>query len=117
MRPALAHAPQLALLSEVPGRQRWSVPAIDSRPRLAAAVELALSKEPRVLVARANPVTGKVLVKWHPSGQPPEIGPVLRKALERGPVTVSDYQKLRPSPDGKVRKLIHKLAWVESSCR
>ena len=66
MQASVARLQVISLLSRVPGRQRWNVPAIGSRPRLAAAVELALRTEPRVLMVMANPVTGTVLVKCIP---------------------------------------------------
>jgi manganese/zinc-transporting P-type ATPase C len=109
MQPAIARLPKLALLSDVPGRQRWSVPSIESKPRLAAAVELALRKGTPALLVKANPLTGTVLIKWTPSQPPPEIRSIIRQTLEKGPVTEVVYRKLHPKPDGKVRKLINKL--------
>jgi len=109
MQPAVACFPQLALLSNVPGRQRWRVPAIDSRPRLAAAVELALRKGTPALMVKANPLTATVLIKWHPSQRAPEIRSIIRKALEGGPVSLAVYQKFRRTPDRKIRTLTKKL--------
>ena len=109
MRAAIARMPEMTLLSDMPGRQRWRVPAIDSRPRLAAAVELALRKESGVLLAKVNPLTGRVLLKWHPSQRPPEIRSIVRKALDEGPVSLAVYQNRCGTPDRKVRTLIHKL--------
>jgi len=67
MRAAVARMPEMILLSDVPGRQRWRVPAIESRPRLAVAVELALRNESGALLVKVNPLTGRILLKWHPS--------------------------------------------------
>lgn len=109
MQPAVARFPQLALLSDVPGRQRWSLPAIDSRPRLAAAVELALRKGTPALLVKANPLTGTVLIKWHPSQKAPEIRSIIRRALKDGPVSLAVYQQFHRPPDSKIRTLIKKL--------
>ena len=109
MRAAIARMPELVLLSAVPGRQRWSLPAIDSKPRLAAAVEIALRNESGALLVKVNPLTGRILLKWHPSEKPPEIRSIIRKALDKGPVSLAVYQKRRGTPDPKVRKLIGKL--------
>ena len=109
MRAAIARMPELVLLSAVPGRQRWSLPAVDSKPRLAAAVEIALRNESGALLVKVNPLTGRILLKWHPSEKPPEIRSIIRKALDKGPVSLAVYQKRRGTPDPKVRKLIGKL--------
>jgi cation-transporting P-type ATPase C len=106
---AVARIPEMILLSDVPGRQRWRLPSIDSKPRLAAAVELALRKESGAVLVKVNPLTGRILLKWHPSQKPPEIRSIVRKALDQGPVSVAAYQRHRGTPDRKVRKLIHKL--------
>jgi len=109
MRAAIARMPEMVLLSDVPGRQRWSLPAIDSKPRLAAAVEIALRNEAGALLVKVNPLTGRILLKWHPSQKPPEIRSIVRKALDKGPVSLAVYQKRRGTPDPKVRNLIRKL--------
>ena len=100
---------KISLVSAVPGRERWNVPAIESRPRLAAAIELALRHQPGVLFVQANPLTGRILVKWDASQEAPEVRALVGAALESGPVSSAVYAKLHPAPDGKVRKLINKL--------
>src|ERR1700737_2356864 len=109
MQQAIAYLPQMDLLSDIPGRQRWRVPAIDSRPRLAAAVEIALRKQSGALLVKANPLTGRILIKWHPSQRPPEIKSIVCRALKTGPLSENSYRKLRGAPDRQLRKLIHKL--------
>jgi len=109
MQQTVARIPEITLLSDVPGRQRWRVPALESRPRLAAAVELALRKESGALQVKVNPLTGRILVKWRPSHRQPSVTSIVRKALERGPISDVAYRKLRGTPDNKVRNLIHKL--------
>ncbi len=109
MRAAIARMPEMILLSNVPGRQRWSLPAIESKPRLAAAVEIALRNKSGAVLVKVNPLTGRILLKWHPSQKPPEIRSIVRSALDKGPVSLAVYQKRSPKPDPKVRKLIGKL--------
>ena len=96
----------------MPGRQRWRLPAIDSKPRLATAVELALQKESGAVLVKVNPLTGRILLKWHPSQRPPEIRSIVRKALDKGPVSVAVYQKHRGTTDGKVT---HKIEGLDSA--
>jgi cation-transporting P-type ATPase C len=109
MSTAVAQIAQMDLLSDIPGRQRWRVPRIDSRPRLAAAVEIALRKESGVLFVKANPLTGRILIKWDPSQRRPAIKWIISKALETGPLSESAYGKLRGAPDRQVNRLIQKL--------
>jgi manganese/zinc-transporting P-type ATPase C len=112
MHPVLARSqthPEMTLLSDVPGRQRWRVPAIESRPRLAAAVEIALRRQAGAALVKANPVTGRILVKWRSSQPAPRVRSIIRKALADAPLTEVAYRKFRGVPDRKVRALIHKL--------
>ena len=60
-------------------------------------------------MVKANPLTGRILIKWHPSQRPPEIKSIISKALEKGALSEEAYQKLRGAPDRQVRTLIHKL--------
>ena len=70
MQLATSRGAEFLLLSDVPGRQRWLVPALESRPRLAAAVEIALRKESKASRVKANPLTGRILIQWDPSQTP-----------------------------------------------
>jgi len=108
MRGAACPAPEMRLLSSVPGRQRWHVPAIQNKPRVAAGVEMMLNREPRLFCVRVNCLTGRILIQWDAT-QSIEIRPLVRKALARGPVSDSSYEELRGRPDGRVRSLIRKL--------
>ncbi len=108
MRRAARPSPEMRLLSNVPGRQRWYVPAIQNKPRVAARLESMLRREPRLLCVRANFRTGRILIQWHGS-QSIEIKSLVRSALAQGPLSISSYEKLRGKPDGKVRSLVRKL--------
>jgi cation-transporting P-type ATPase C len=72
-------------------------------------VELALRKDPRILSASANPVTGKVLIKWDPAQPAPDARSLLSRALSKGPVSEIVYRQLHPARDGKLRTLINNL--------
>ena len=104
---AACPTPEIRLLSNVPGRQRWFVPAIQNKPRVAAGVEIMLRSEPSLLCVRVNFLTGRILIQWDAS-QSIEIRSLVRKALAQGPVRNS-CQELRGKPDGKVRSLLRKL--------
>src|SRR5579859_754393 len=56
--------PDLVLRSAVPGRERWEVESLKGRDALAAALEKALLAEHGVVLARANPLTGRVLIQF-----------------------------------------------------
>jgi manganese/zinc-transporting P-type ATPase C len=99
----------VTLLSHVPGRARWRVPAVESNPRLAAAVEIALRKESGALRVKVNPLTGRILVEWHPSQSPPKVKSIIRDAVAAGPISEAAWRKTRPAPDRKLRKIVHKL--------
>src|ERR1700730_5052634 len=109
MQLATSPAAELFLLSNVPGRQRWRVPGLESRPRLAAAVEIALRKESRASRVKVNPLTGRILIQWDPSQTYGAVESIIRRALERGPISEANFEKLRGTPDGKARKLVNKL--------
>jgi cation-transporting P-type ATPase C len=109
MQLATSRGAELLLLSDVPGRQRWRVPALESRPRVAAAVEIALRKESKASRVKANPLTGRILIQWDPSQTPGDVKSIIQRALEEGPISEADFEKLRAAPDGKARKLLNKL--------
>jgi manganese/zinc-transporting P-type ATPase C len=95
-------------VSNVPGRQRWYVPAIQNKPRVAAGMEMMLNRDPRLLCVRANSLTGRILIQWDAT-QSIEIKPLVRNALARRPASDSSCVELCVRPDGKVRNLIRKL--------
>ena len=61
------------------------------------------------MLVQANPVSGRVLIKWDASQRPPDIKSILRRALTTAPLSESAYRKLRGTPDRQLRKLVHKL--------
>jgi cation-transporting P-type ATPase C len=100
---------EVRLVSSVPGRQRFEVNRLKSRPRLAAAVELHLRKALPVLSLRANPLTGRILVYW--SSAPPtaaDFSAALARAIEMGPLRGEAWLRVQ-TPDARGRSLVSKL--------
>lgn len=99
---------QMRLLSRLPGRERWFVRNLKGQPRLAVAVELAVRRESPGLFVEANPLTGRVLLRWEPQER---IGAreLLGRALESEPVSVKSWLALKPRMDSKVRVLVTRL--------
>ena len=98
---------RMTLCSWSAGRERWRVEALEDRPRLAAALELVLSGEPGVERVEANPLTGRVLVHYHPDLISETVEELIRRALEFGPLTPREYaERLRPSGTFSVAHLL-----------
>jgi hypothetical protein len=67
--------------SRIPGRERWYVAGLKGNERLARAVEMALAAEPGVEEAVANPLTGRVLVRYLPGLMQGSVEMLIRRAL------------------------------------
>lgn len=98
----------LVLCSRVRGRERWHVPAMEGKPRLAAAVAAMLQSEDGVIEARANPLTGRVLVRYQPGGVGISFETLLRSAVAFGPMSREEYAELpaKQRPPVSTRHLI-----------
>ncbi|WP_179136850.1 ABC transporter ATP-binding protein/permease [Candidatus Entotheonella palauensis] len=59
--------PKIELRSAIPGRERWDVPCLYRRLELALVVEHNLQKQAGIVDVRANPVTGRMLVRYDPA--------------------------------------------------
>jgi hypothetical protein len=90
----------VVLCSQVPGRQRWYVDALEDNPRLAAAVELVLKSEEGILDAHANPLTGRVLVHYQPDLPSETIEALIQRALEFGPMSREEFSSLHSKKPG-----------------
>ena len=88
---AAAPDPELKLLSSISGRQRWFVPALKDRPRLAAAVEEAIVREAPGVAVRANPITGRVLLEWRQPEAPGSTRELVVRALRVKPLTETAF--------------------------
>jgi hypothetical protein len=87
------------LCSAVPGRERWLVEELIGKPRWAAAVELVLRGEEGVETAVANPLTGRVLVRFSPSRLTAPVEILLRQALSFGPMSRRDFAARQTNSD------------------
>jgi cation-transporting P-type ATPase C len=110
MTAVLTETVAFSLLSSVPGRTRWSVPAILNRPRYALAVQARLEQTLGRGRVQANPKTGRILLE-HVTIQSRAIWDILASAIEAEPVTeaVLIAKRNEAQRPGKVRKLISKL--------
>ena len=110
MTTVLTQGVDFSFLSNIPGRRRWSVPAILNRPRYALAVQLELERTFGRGRVQANPKTGRVLLE----GETTQIDAsedVLAQALDAEPVTeaVALAKRNEARPHGKARRLLSKL--------
>jgi len=81
----------IVLCSQVPGRERWYVDALEDNPRLAAAVQVVLKSEEGILDVRANPQTGRVLVRYRPELLSQPVESLIRRAVEFGPMSEAEF--------------------------
>ncbi|MFF7796522.1 ABC transporter ATP-binding protein/permease [Streptomyces olivaceus] len=67
--------------SVIPGRQRWDVGPVLGRPRAAEVLAAALRRIPGITEARANPVTGGLLVRHDARVRAADVGRIVRRAV------------------------------------
>jgi hypothetical protein len=91
-----ARPPKMILCSRVPGRDRWYVDAIEDNPRLAATVESVLRSEHRIEQAVANPLTGRVLVRYRREALGEPIQDLILRAVAFGPMSGEEFAALAP---------------------
>jgi len=106
--------PKLVLRSQVPGRERWYVDALENNPRLAAGVELVLRSEEGIDGASANPLTGRVLVYYNADLLSEPIEALIRRAIEFGPMSRGEFYSFQ-SEQGHVFSAKHLIA-AELGC-
>ena len=111
----LGAQPAMVLCSQIPGRERWYVNALEDTPRLAAAVEVVLRSEEGVLNAHANPVTGRVLVRYRPELLSEPIEALIHRALEFGPMSEAEFSSFR-SEKAPAALSLHHLLVDEIGC-
>jgi len=69
--------------SVVPGRQRWELPGLLGNPALGRLVQRALLAAEGVREVRANPVTGRVLVRHDSALEPVHVARTVRGVMTR----------------------------------
>ncbi len=77
----MSPTPQLRRRSSIPGRERWEVDGLIGEDGLATALAKALLAEDGVVLVRANPLTGRVLICFK-VGSDIRCGLLLRKHLQ-----------------------------------
>jgi manganese-transporting P-type ATPase C len=106
----LARKVDFSLLSNIPGRQRWSAPAILNRPRYAMAVQLELEQTFRSGKVLVNAKSGRILLEGQSARDCASSQRILARALLAKPVSravaLEKQQAIQPD---KARKLITKL--------
>jgi hypothetical protein len=100
VRTHLRKPPKPVLRSRITGRDRWHVEHLEGRPRLAAAVGLALRTEPGITDARANALTGRVLVCYDPAALLEPIETLLERAVAVGPLSAEEFALVRSDRSG-----------------
>lgn len=111
MTTAVAHEVDFCLLSNIPGRQRWSAPAIVNRPRYALAVQLELEQTFGSGKIQVNVKTGRILLEGEGARDRATAERVLARALLTEPLSLAvafEKQQAIQRPD-KARKLVTKL--------
>lgn len=111
--PVTARRPRLTLRSRLPGRERWFVDRLEDSPLLAAAVELVLRSEDGIDEVRANPLTGRVLVRYRPDSLSESVEALVRRALEAGPMSQEEFEALRSNQPASYSK---QLLTAEVAC-
>lgn len=82
--------------SVIPGRQRWDVKLVLGRPRTAEVLAAVLRRVPGITEARANPVTGGVLVRHDARVRATDVGRIVRRAVTL--VAEGPTRTARPAP-------------------
>ncbi len=96
------------LLSQLPGRKRWNVPALLGRPRYALAVEGQLREAlPGAAAIEISATTGRILIEHDKSLGLDAVSEIVANALAAAPLSAELY--LARTAESKKGKKIHKL--------
>jgi hypothetical protein len=94
IQPAIeGHGVSLKPCSRIRGRERWYVDGLKGNERLACAVEVALTGESGVEEALANPLTGRILVRYSPDHIQAPVEILIRRALALGPMLEREFSR------------------------
>ena len=110
MQGAVAVEPDICLLSNRPGRQRWHVPEILDRPRYSAAVENRLREWLGSAKTTVNSVTGRILLEGEQVTSAADMRALLAEALAVRPLEKTAWlAKRNEAKPTKAHKLMTKL--------
>ncbi len=79
--------------SRIRGRERWHVSGLRGNTRLAAAIEVTLKSESGVEEVAANPLTGRVLVRYSPGQIETPVEMMIRQALALDPMIEQELSR------------------------
>ena len=79
--------------SRIRGRERWHVSGLRGNERLAAAIEVTLKRESGVEEAAANPLTGRVLVRYSSDQIETSVETLIRQALAVDPMIEQELSR------------------------
>ncbi|MCP4118590.1 MAG: heavy-metal-associated domain-containing protein [Desulfobacteraceae bacterium] len=83
--------------SSIPGRIRWDArERLCGQPRIAAGVETTLENIPEIHSARANTVTGRLLVKFDIHLSVSDVAQLIKKALQHPMTDVEPRNNKKP---------------------
>jgi len=88
---------RIALRSAIRGRERWEIDPLRSHPRYAGALERELSRHAPIRHAWANPVTGRLLLRYDTGVRPGEIRDRLHASLDVAPLSADELHDWRTS--------------------
>jgi len=92
------------------------VDALEDNPRLAAAVEVVLRSEEGILDARANPLTGRVVVRYQTGLTSESIEALIHRAVEFGPMSESEFAGFRSKAPAPASLSFRHLLAAELAC-
>jgi len=110
INPTPGFRPAMVLCSRIAGRERWYVDALEDNPRLAAAVAVVLGSEDGILDAQANPLTGRVLVRYGPDLPSESVEAMIQRAVEFGPMSEAEFASFQSKKVPATRPFHHLLA-------
>jgi len=87
-------AASCSLKSRVPGRDRWTVPAIAGDRSRALALETLLGSEAGIRRVSANELTGRMLIEYSAERLAAPIELLMQRALEFGRMSPGEYAAL-----------------------
>lgn len=101
-------ASSLRLRSATHGRERWEVAALKGEPKLAQALEAALSEHAGILKVSANPTSSRILIFYQPDTPGLQIESLIRFCLQE----IAAGRVVRPQSTGEVPPLVRILQYA-----
>jgi hypothetical protein len=103
---------KLTVRSKLPGRERWDIPALKHNPKLAKALELVLRSEIGIRNVIANPLTGRLLLEFHPDKLTQSSEQTIRTAFTLDAFSSFDMRVRRNGVGGIEHMLLGELVHI-----